>query len=180
MTFDLEPGIVSKPESSVEPTKKYQIRFEDIEIEKELGKGSYGRVCLGRWNDTPVALKFCKEKQALDDFLKEATLMMYAVTLHSINTIHFKHSLTNCQFLTYSFTNTKFTLSNTFQIVKFHMMLLLVNCHLIHTLFKCMGYQLMDHNLFLLWNTVQEVIDHHFHYQKQNSILIEQQQKNIN
>jgi hypothetical protein len=101
--FDLEQEIVSKPLSSIELTKKYQIPFEDIEIEKELGKGSYGRVCLGRWNDTPVALKFCKEKAALDDFLKEATLMMYYYfTLHSINTIHFKHNLIHCQSLTHS------------------------------------------------------------------------------
>jgi hypothetical protein len=75
--FDSEPNPEPKPEPIPDSTKKYQIPFEDIEIEKELGKGSYGRVCLGRWNDAPVALKFCKEKEKLDDFLKEATLMMY-------------------------------------------------------------------------------------------------------
>jgi predicted Ser/Thr protein kinase len=84
MTFDLEHEVVSKPVSSIEPTKKYQIPFEDIKIEKELGKGSYGRLCLGRWNDKPVALKFCKEKEKLDEFLKEATLMMY-YSSHSLN-----------------------------------------------------------------------------------------------
>jgi predicted Ser/Thr protein kinase/uncharacterized protein YkvS len=60
----------------VDRTKKYQIPFNDIEVVKELGKGSYGKVCLGRWNDNPVALKFCKEKEGLDDFLKEAGLMV--------------------------------------------------------------------------------------------------------
>jgi hypothetical protein len=32
---------------------------------------------LGRWNGAPVALKFCKESEKLDDFLKEANLMTY-------------------------------------------------------------------------------------------------------
>jgi predicted Ser/Thr protein kinase len=62
---------------SVESLKKHQIPFEQIEVEKELGKGSYGKVCLGRWNDAPVALKFCKEKAGLDEFLREANLTMY-------------------------------------------------------------------------------------------------------
>jgi hypothetical protein len=56
---------------------KQFIPFNTIEIQKELGKGSYGRVCLGRWNGAPVALKFCKEKEGLDEFWKEANLMMY-------------------------------------------------------------------------------------------------------
>jgi hypothetical protein len=64
--------------SNVELAKKHQISFQDISVEKELGKGSYGRVYLGRWNGAPVALKFCKEKEGLEDFWKEANLMMYA------------------------------------------------------------------------------------------------------
>jgi predicted Ser/Thr protein kinase len=61
----------------VELMKEHHISFEDIEIEKELGKGSYGRVCSGKWNGAPVALKFCKEKEGLGDFLREANLTMY-------------------------------------------------------------------------------------------------------
>jgi predicted Ser/Thr protein kinase len=61
----------------VESLKKHHIPFEEIEIEKELGKGSYGKVCLGRWNDAPVALKFCQKKEGLEDFLREANLTMY-------------------------------------------------------------------------------------------------------
>jgi hypothetical protein len=64
--------------SNVELAKKHRIPFQDISVEKELGKGSYGKVCLGRWNGAPVALKFCKEKEDLEDFWKEANLMMYA------------------------------------------------------------------------------------------------------
>jgi serine/threonine protein kinase len=122
--FDLELEIVSKPVSSIEPTKKYQIPFEDIEIEKELGKGSYGRVCLGRWNDTPVALKFCKEKEKLDEFLKEATLMMYYSSHDTQSTqFHFKHSLIHSQSLSHSLLHKQQhkqnSLSVTFQNVEF-------------------------------------------------------------
>jgi hypothetical protein len=60
---------------NVEPTK-YQILFSDLEILREIGKGCYGRVCLGRWRGSSVALKFCKEKEGLDSFMKEADLMI--------------------------------------------------------------------------------------------------------
>jgi hypothetical protein len=62
--------------SGVDTMKRNQIPFVDLEIEKELDKGSYGRVCLGRWNDTIVALKFCKETEGIDDFIKEAYFMI--------------------------------------------------------------------------------------------------------
>jgi predicted Ser/Thr protein kinase len=39
-----------------------QITFNELKIEKELGEGSYGKVCVGKWNSAPVALKFCKKK----------------------------------------------------------------------------------------------------------------------
>jgi hypothetical protein len=67
------------PQSGINshPFSKRLISFDAIEIQKELGKGSYGRVCLGLWNGAPVALKFCKEKEGVDEFWKEANLMMY-------------------------------------------------------------------------------------------------------
>jgi predicted Ser/Thr protein kinase len=58
---------------------KHYISFGDIEVEKELGKGSYGKVWLGRWNGSPVALKFCRESEGLKDFLKEVYVMMYVI-----------------------------------------------------------------------------------------------------
>jgi predicted Ser/Thr protein kinase len=64
-------------ESSIELKEKNRIPFEQIEIEKELGKGSYGKVCLAKWNGAPVALKFCKEKEGLEDFLREVALVVY-------------------------------------------------------------------------------------------------------
>jgi predicted Ser/Thr protein kinase len=69
---------------NVESIKKYHIPFEQIEVETKLGKGSFGKVCLGRWNHAPVALKFCKGKEKLDDFLREANLAMYLIELRNL------------------------------------------------------------------------------------------------
>jgi preprotein translocase subunit YajC/predicted Ser/Thr protein kinase len=62
-------------ESTVELTTKSFIPFEEIEVGEELGRGSYGKVRMGRWNDVVVALKFCKKKGKIDDFFKEINLM---------------------------------------------------------------------------------------------------------
>jgi hypothetical protein len=77
----------SKSTPSIEIANKHQIPFQDIKIEKELGKGSYGKVCLGRWNRAQVALKFCKEKEGLQDFWREANLMMYKISCSKIEMI---------------------------------------------------------------------------------------------
>jgi serine/threonine protein kinase len=47
-----------------------------LTIEKKIGTGGYGKVCLGKWNAAPVALKFCKKKGNLEDFMREIQLMM--------------------------------------------------------------------------------------------------------
>jgi predicted Ser/Thr protein kinase len=54
-----------------------QISFKDIKVLKEIGEGSYGKACLGKWNAAPVALKFCKKKGKIEDFMKDIKLMMY-------------------------------------------------------------------------------------------------------
>jgi len=77
MTTEMNVCVCVLGNEKVESLKKHHIPFEEIEIEKELGKGSYGKVCLGRWNDAPVALKFCQKKEGLEDFLREANLTMY-------------------------------------------------------------------------------------------------------
>lgn len=51
------------------------ISKNEIAIEKEIGEGSYGKVYFGRWHGSPVALKYCKKKGKLDDFVKELNLM---------------------------------------------------------------------------------------------------------
>jgi predicted Ser/Thr protein kinase len=71
--------IETPPNTRLQESTKYQISFYDIEVEKQLGGGSYGTVYLGRWNNAPVALKFCKKQTQINEFLKEAQLMMYAI-----------------------------------------------------------------------------------------------------
>jgi predicted Ser/Thr protein kinase len=61
--------------------KHSQIAFKDLVIEKELGEGSYGKVCFGRWNNAPVALKFCKKKEGIDDLVREVKIMMYVTNI---------------------------------------------------------------------------------------------------
>jgi hypothetical protein len=70
----------SKSSPNIEIANKQQISLEDIEVLNELGRGSYGRVCLGQWNGAAVALKFCKEKGGLDKFWKEVKLMTYTIS----------------------------------------------------------------------------------------------------
>jgi len=65
-----------QPRPELEGFNGHQIPFGDIEVERELGTGSYGKVHLGRWNNAPVALKFCKKKEKIYDFLKEAQLLI--------------------------------------------------------------------------------------------------------
>jgi len=56
-----------------------QIALNELVIESEIGEGSFGKVCLGRWREAPVALKFCKNKGKVDEFMNEMRLMLYVV-----------------------------------------------------------------------------------------------------
>jgi len=53
-----------------------QISFNELTVDRELGEGSYGKVCLGRWNDAPVALKFCRKKTSMDEFMSEVKILL--------------------------------------------------------------------------------------------------------
>jgi predicted Ser/Thr protein kinase len=55
--------------------RRSQITFMELTVEKKIGTGSYGKVYLGRWNAAPVALKFCRKKGNLEDFVREIRLM---------------------------------------------------------------------------------------------------------
>jgi hypothetical protein len=57
--------------------QKSQISFNELIVENKIGKGSYGKVYLGKWNAAPVALKLCKKKDKIEDFRREIKLMMY-------------------------------------------------------------------------------------------------------
>jgi len=54
----------------------FTIPYSECSLGKELGEGHYGRVCLGKWKGTLIALKFCRNDDDIDEFLKEAQIMM--------------------------------------------------------------------------------------------------------
>jgi predicted Ser/Thr protein kinase len=57
-------------------TRQAQISFNELIVEREIGEGGFGRVCLGKWHAASVALKFCRRKTKLNEFIKEVKLMM--------------------------------------------------------------------------------------------------------
>jgi hypothetical protein len=56
---------------------KSQIGYNELSVEEEIGEGSYGKVCVGEWNETRVAIKFCRNKTKLNEFMHEMRLIMY-------------------------------------------------------------------------------------------------------
>jgi predicted Ser/Thr protein kinase len=56
--------------------KYSQIAFNEIVVEKEIGGGSFGTVFVGKWNNGKVALKFCRNKENIKNFMKECKVMM--------------------------------------------------------------------------------------------------------
>jgi hypothetical protein len=56
--------------------KNYTIPFSEFSVVKEFGEGHYGRVCLGKWKGTLIALKFCRNDDDIDQFLREAQIMI--------------------------------------------------------------------------------------------------------
>jgi serine/threonine protein kinase len=53
-----------------------QIPLNELEIGKEIGEGRFGRVCVGKWKKYRVALKFCQNRGQMDEFMREANLMI--------------------------------------------------------------------------------------------------------
>jgi hypothetical protein len=62
---------------STEIVRQSQLSFNELVVEKEIGEGSYGKVCVGKWNRARVAIKFCRNKAKLDEFIHEVRLIMY-------------------------------------------------------------------------------------------------------
>jgi serine/threonine protein kinase len=53
-----------------------RIPMNELEIGREIGQGTYGRVCVGKWKKYRVALKFCQNKGKMEEFMREANLMI--------------------------------------------------------------------------------------------------------
>jgi serine/threonine protein kinase len=55
-----------------------EIPLNELEIGGDVRSGTYGRVCVGKWKKKKyrVALKFCQNKGKIDEFMKEANLMI--------------------------------------------------------------------------------------------------------
>jgi hypothetical protein len=53
-----------------------EISINELVIGKEIGRGNYGRVCVGKWKKYRVALKFCQNKGMMDEFMKETNLLI--------------------------------------------------------------------------------------------------------
>ena len=56
--------------------KSFLTSIASIKFERELGSGSFGKVFIGKWRQTAVALKVCNVPSKMEDFLQEAALMM--------------------------------------------------------------------------------------------------------
>jgi predicted Ser/Thr protein kinase len=61
--------------STVNILPKSQISYSDLLLEKSLGKGAFGEVFFGHWKGIPVAMKVCKSKSKLEEFLHEMKLI---------------------------------------------------------------------------------------------------------
>ena len=54
-TASQSDSLISKSSTRL---SSYDIDFASIELEKEIGKGSFGKIFKASWNETPVAVKF--------------------------------------------------------------------------------------------------------------------------
>jgi len=61
--------------STVNILPKSQISYSDLLFDKSLGKGAFGKVFFGHWKGIPVAMKVCKSKSKLEEFLYEMKLI---------------------------------------------------------------------------------------------------------
>ncbi len=56
--------------------ERLHIPYAELTMIKQIGMGSYGEVYLGVWKQSHVAIKFCKRSLDIDEFLREAEVML--------------------------------------------------------------------------------------------------------
>jgi predicted Ser/Thr protein kinase len=61
--------------STVNIFSRSQVSYSDLLFGKSLGKGAFGEVFFGHWKGIPVAMKVCKSKSKLEEFLHEMKLI---------------------------------------------------------------------------------------------------------
>jgi predicted Ser/Thr protein kinase len=76
MASSTRESAIFKMNSSVDVKDRLRVPWNEIKIVRDIGKGSYGKVCLGKWRHTDVAVKFCNDIGNVEDFLREAELMI--------------------------------------------------------------------------------------------------------
>jgi len=56
--------------------ERLRIPYSELTMIKQIGMGSYGEVFLGVWKQSHVAIKFCKRSLDIEEFLREAEVMI--------------------------------------------------------------------------------------------------------
>jgi predicted Ser/Thr protein kinase len=75
LTTNTIQGTTQTINSTVNILSKSQVSYSDLLFDKSLGKGAFGEVFFGYWRDIPVAMKVCKSKSKLEEFLHEMKLI---------------------------------------------------------------------------------------------------------
>jgi predicted Ser/Thr protein kinase len=55
---------------------RFNIPYREISFKREIGAGGFGKVFMGEWQSTEVAIKVSNNMTSYEEFRKEAELMM--------------------------------------------------------------------------------------------------------
>lgn len=75
LTEHLLATVESETELSERDSSGWIIRFEDLKFQQRLSEGSFGIVCQGVYQGSPVAIKILKEDSLHDDFENEVKIL---------------------------------------------------------------------------------------------------------
>jgi serine/threonine protein kinase len=66
----------TKSSSNGDMKDRFNIPYREISFKREIGAGGFGKVFMGEWQSTEVAIKVSNTISAYDEFKKEAELMV--------------------------------------------------------------------------------------------------------